>query len=157
MADWAKWLERLKDTAQPHCDGEVLAVGILQPPGGLGTTGLSQLSPLAAMIKARKGNEQAGGLAKANMVRNWKHALIAVTADKVYAFEAKPRGRGFTIKGHSGVWNRKDLEIGIEQQKMTAAVTIDIRSTGEHYELEATTIGPGVNKPLLEELAAAPV
>ncbi len=152
MADWAKWLERLKETAQPHCEGEVLAAGVLQPPGGLGTTGLSQLSPLAAAIKARKGNQQAGGLAKTSMFRNWKSALIAVTADKVYAFEAKPSGRGYKIKGHSGVWDRKDLKVAIEQKKMSAAVSIDVVSTGEHYELEATTMGPGVNKPLLEEL-----
>jgi hypothetical protein len=108
------------------------------------------------MIKARKSNEQAGGLARSSTFRNWKHALIAVTADKVYAFEAKPGRGGFKIKGQSGVWDRKDLAIGVEQKKMTAAVTIDVASTGEHYELEATTIGPGVNKPLLEELAAAP-
>jgi hypothetical protein len=156
MTKWDRWLENLKETAQPHCDGEVLAVGLLQPPGGLGTVGLGQLSPLAAMIKARGGNEAAGGLAKTSTFRNWKHALLAVTADKVYAFEAKPRGRGWKIKGQSGVWARADLKVELNPGKLATQVSIDVTTTGEHYDLEATTIGPGVNKLLLEVLAAAP-
>ncbi len=91
-------------------------------------------------------------VAKTSTFRNWKHAL-PVTADKVYAFEAKPSRRGFKLKGQSGVWNRGDLGVTVEQKKMTAAVAIDVKSTGEHYELEATTVGPGVNKPLLDVLA----
>jgi len=44
--------------------------------------------------------------------------------------------------------------VSMADRKLTRAVTIEIVSTGEHFELEATTVGSqGVNDPLFEELA----
>ncbi len=115
---------------------------------------LAQLSPLAAMIKNKRNNAKAGGLAKDRTFAGTKMAGIVLTADKVYAFSGKPGGRGWKIKDHLATWERKDLKIATEAGKLATKVTIDVTSTGDHYELEATTFADrGFTDAFLTELA----
>ncbi|MGQ0803326.1 MAG: hypothetical protein ACT4PI_05625 [Actinomycetota bacterium] len=148
------WVQKMKNTVQPHVPEPVLAVGMLQPAGTWGATGLGQLSGLAGMIEQRKANKSAGGLASGPIFKQTKMAVIALTADKVYAFSGKPGGRGWKIKDHLATWEQKDLKIATEAGKMATKVTIDVTSTGDHYELEATTFGDrGFTDAFLTELA----
>jgi hypothetical protein len=52
------------------------------------------------------------------------------------------------------VWNRPDLAIETTPGKLTTKVVIDVGSTGEHFEVEATTAGSsGLNDALLDAIA----
>ncbi len=135
------WVEKIKDTAQEHVSEPVEAVGILQPAGTWGTFGLEHISGVAAMFKARKANKAAGGLGKTSVWKGTKTALLAITAEKVYAFSAKPRGRTWKVQDQLGVWNRRDLEVETTPGRLSTRVVIDVVATGEHFELEATTAG----------------
>jgi hypothetical protein len=93
----ADWVQKMKDTMQPHVAEPVVAVGILQPAGSWGAFGAGMLSPLAGSILRRKADKKAGGLADSgdhfNPFKNVKMAMFALTADKLYAFSGKPGAR----------------------------------------------------------------
>jgi hypothetical protein len=147
------WVEKVNSTAQEHVSEPVVAAGILQPAGTWGAFGVEQLSPAVAMFKRRKVNKDAGGLAMSSW-KGTKTALLALTADKLYAFSCKQKGRGWKIQEQLGEWNRSDLRVGTEPGKLATKVIFDVVSSGEHYELEATTIGgSGINDALLAAIA----
>jgi hypothetical protein len=139
----ADWVQKMKDTMQPHVPEPVVAVGILQPAGTWGAAGVGVLSPLAGKIRQRKANKASGDLARGalgfNPFKNVKMAMFALTADRLYAFSGKPRGTNWKIGNELGAWSRDDLKIATEQGKLSTRVTMDVLSTGDHFELEATT------------------
>jgi hypothetical protein len=135
MTDWD---EKMKETVQPHVDEPVVAVGMLQPAGTWGAFGAGQLSGLAGTIMRKAANSKAGGLAK-NGAFSTKTAIVAVTQEKVYAFNGKPKGREWKVMDQVGEWDRSDLTITKTPGKLSTKVVIDVASTGDHYELEATT------------------
>jgi hypothetical protein len=148
------WLAKVNETAQEHVPEPVVAAGILQPAGTWAAFGLDQVSGVAAMIKRRKVNKDAGGLAKSSW-KGTKTALLAVTADKLYAFSCKQKGRsGWKIQEQLGVWDRADLKVETTPGKLSTRVVFDVEPTGEHYELEATTVSTAnFNEPFLAALA----
>jgi hypothetical protein len=146
------WVAKMKDTAQEHVPEPVIAVGMLQPAGTWGSFGLGYISPLARMIKQRGANNKTGGMAKVGAFKT-KMAMIAITADKVYAFNASPKGRNWKVQDQVGAWDRKDLAVTTEAGRLATKVQLDVASTGEHYELEATTVGSkGFHDAFLAEL-----
>jgi hypothetical protein len=148
------WDAKVKEIAQEQVPEPVQAAGILQPAGIWGTFGLDQVSGVAAMFKRRKANKDAGGLAKASW-KGTKTVLLAVGGEKLYAFAVKQKGRNWKIDGKLGVWNRSDLDVETTRGKLATKVIFDVVSTGEHYELEATTVGSaGFNDPFLAAIAA---
>jgi hypothetical protein len=147
-------VQQLKETFQPHVDEPVTAVGLLQPAGTMGSFGLAKLSPLAAMVKNKGVNEKAGGLAKTGVFTNTKLAAIVLTAGKVYAFRTKQKGYRWKVEEQLGAWDRKDVKFTVEQKKITSQVSIDVGSTGDHYELEAMTAGAkGFHDAFFAEIA----
>jgi len=147
------WVAKVNETAQEHVPEPVVAAGILQPAGTWGTFGLEKLSGAAAMFKRHKVNKNAGGIASTSW-KGTKAALLAVTADKLYAFAVKQKGRAWKVQDQLGVWSRSDLKVEATPGKLATKVVFDVESTGEHYELEATTIGSaGFNDPFLAALA----
>jgi hypothetical protein len=114
---------------------------MLQPAGAMGSFGLGRISPLAAMIKNKSVNDKAGGLAKTGVFTNTKSAAIVLTPSKVYAFRFKQKGMKFVVEDQLAAWDRKDVKFSVEQKKITSQVSIDVASTGDHYELEAVTAG----------------
>ena len=146
------WVETMKQTVQPHVPEPVLAVGLLQPAGSWGSMGLSRVSPLAGMIKRRSGNLAAGGLAR-NRAFSFKIGLFALTADRIHAFHAKPKSREWVVGNKVGEWARADLRITTVPGRLATRVVVDVPATGEHYELEATTVGSnGFTEAFLREL-----
>jgi hypothetical protein len=111
------------------------------------------VSGVASMFKRRSVNKNAGGLAKSSW-KGTKTALLAVTADKLYAFSCKQKGRsGWKIQEQLGVWNRSELEVETKPGKLATKVVFDHTPTGEHYELEATTVSTAnFNEPFLAAL-----
>ena len=148
------WVARVNETAQEQVPEPVVASGILQPAGTWGSFGLDQVSGVAAMFKRRKVNKDAGGFARTSW-KGTKTVLLAVTGDKLYAFAVKQKGRNWKVEGQLGKWNRSDLDVETIPGKLATKVVFDVQPTGEHYELEATTVGSaGFNDPFLAAIAA---
>jgi hypothetical protein len=135
----ADWVQQMKDQAQEHVPEPVVSVGILQPAGTWGAMGLGQMSGLAGMIGRKAANDRSGGMGK-NGAFSTKAAMIALTADRLYAFNVKPKGRGFKVVDEVGDWDRRDVKVFTSPGKLSTKVIFDVESTGAHYELEATTI-----------------
>jgi hypothetical protein len=66
----------------------------------------------------------------------------------------KQKGRsGWKIQEQLGVWNRSDLNVETTPGRLSTKVALDHVPTGEHYELEATTVSTAnVNEPFLAAL-----
>jgi hypothetical protein len=147
----ADWVQKMNDLVQPHVPEPVVAVGILQPAGTWGASGLRMLSPLAGMIKQRSANQAGGGLGKIGF--RTKMAVIALTDEKLYAFNGKPKSRSWKIEDQIGAWDRRVLRITTEKGRLSTKVVVDVTSTGDHFELEATTVmGRGFTDAFLTEL-----
>jgi len=149
------WGEKMtKEVVQPRVPEPVIAVGMLQPAGTWGSFGAGQLSGLAGTLMRRAANKRAGGLAKSGAFST-KTALLAVTEQRLYAFNAKPSGRSWKIVDEAGDWDRSDVTVTTTPGKLSTKVVFDVQSTGDHFELEATTAmgGDRINKPFLDELA----
>ena len=150
------WAEKLKETVQPHVPTPVVAVGMLQPAGTWGSFGVGYVSPLAGMIMRSKANKRAGGLTK-DTFTGTKIAMLAVTAERVYAFKAKPSGRNWKVQDQLGEWARNDLRVTATPGKLATKVVMDVVSSGDHFELEATTVGNAskeFQQPFLEALTS---
>ena len=135
----ADWVQQMKDQAQEHVPEPVVSVGILQPAGTWGAMGVGQMSGLAGMIARKAANDRSGGMGK-NGAFSTKAAMIALTADRLYAFNVKPKGRSFKVVSEVGDWDRRDVKVATTPGKLATKVVFDVESTGAHYELEATTV-----------------
>jgi hypothetical protein len=145
------WLQIMRDAAQPHCSEPVLAAALVQPRGSMGVVGLSQVSGLAAMFKAKDANKAAGGLGKTG-VMSFKYAVIALTEHTVVVCEAAPKGFGVKVKKKLAEWPRDDVAFAHEQKTMTKALVFDVTSTGDHYELEIpSTMDKGISDAFVAE------
>ena len=135
----ADWVQQMKDQAQEHVPEPVVSVGILQPAGTWGAMGVGQMSGLAGMIARKAANDRSGGMGK-NGAFSTKAAMIALTADRLSAFNVKPKGRSFKVVSEVGDWDRRDVKVATTPGKLATKVVFDVESTGAHYELEATTV-----------------
>lgn len=152
------WIGQMKNTAQEHVAEPVVAADVFQPAGSWAAFGLQQASALAGIAGRKRANARGGGIGKQGMFSS-KQALLALTADKLYAFNAVPRGTNLKVKDQVGVWRRADLAVTTEPKKMTTLVTFEVRSTGERFELEATTVGSSARRmhdEFLGELTKTP-
>ena len=153
MGKGLEWVDDARAVAQTQVDEPIVAVGFLQPGGTWGAFGVSKLNPFAGTAAQSDANKKAGGLAKAGGFKP-KMAMLAVTAANVHVFSAAPaRKRSVKVGDHLASWARDDLSVAVVPGRIATQLTIDIASTGERYELEATMIGGGFNDALLAELA----
>lgn len=152
MANSTDYVQVMRELAQPHVSDPVIAASVLQPASSMSNLGLGKISPLAGMLMKKRANKKAGGLAK-NSAFSSDQAFVVVTADRVYAFNSKIVGRERKVLDSVGNWDRNDLIVTKTPGRLTTKVTFDISSTGEHYELEATTMADqGVSTALLDAL-----
>ena len=131
--------EQTKANVQPHVEEPIIAVGVLQPAGTWGSIGIGSVSRIAGTLTRMASNKKSGGLGKRGEIKA-SMALVAVTEGKLYAFNAKPWGRSFKVQDPVGAWERSDLDVTTQKQTLSTKVVIDVKSTGGHYELEASTI-----------------
>ena len=143
------------DLVQPHVPEPVLAVGVLQPAGTWGNFGLSKFSPGAGIAGRRGINKKAGGLAKVGGMKAPKLACLAVTQDRVYALSMDTKRGGREVGELLATWERTDLKITTTPGKLATKVGLDVVSNGDHYDLEATTVGDyGMTTTFLDTLTA---
>jgi hypothetical protein len=149
-------VESIRAKVQAEVPEPVLATGMVQPAGTWGAAGLMSLTPAGGLLRQRSANKNAGALStRGAMFKTNRQTMLAVTDDKLYAFETKTGWGGVKILGTLATWNRSDLKIQTQPGKISTRIVID--HGDEHFELEATTAGArGWNDGLLAELAAHP-
>ena len=145
-----EWVDEARATVQAQIPEPIVAVGFLQPAGSWRSFGVGRLSPMSGTMMQGRANKKAGGLAKAGGFKP-KVAMLAVTADDIHVFSAAPKGRAVKVGDELASWRRDDLTLTTEPGRVSTKVTIDVGSTGERFELEATMIGGGFNDELLAE------
>jgi hypothetical protein len=149
----SEWPEKLRALAQEHIDEPVLAAGVFAPAGAVGSMGAGTLSPLTGMFRDRQVNKRSGGLGHHGTFK-LRQALIAVTADRVFGFNSKPKGRsGWQIVDHVATWNRRDVRVTVADARMTRMITFAIASTGQRYEFEMMKLAGTLNDALLDALS----
>jgi hypothetical protein len=152
MGTSMEWVDEARAAAQEQVPAPIMAVGFLQPAGSWGSFGASHASPIGGTLLQRRANRKAGGLSKAGGFKP-KVAMLAVTADEIYVFSAAPKkGSRVEVGEQLASWPRQDLAITVNPGRVATKVTIDVTSSGEHFELEATMIGGGFNDALLAEI-----
>jgi len=126
---------QLTDAVRDHVNGEELvAAGAFRRGGAAGSYAASKAGGglvYAAVALGRK--KKAGGLPQ--------QILLAVTPDRLYAFDTKMKGRaGFVVKKEVAVWERAGLRISSEQKMGLTNMTIESPAEGE----KATLVPIGV-------------
>jgi len=148
-----QWVEEARAAAQEQMADPIVAVGFLQPAGSWGSFGMSKFSGAAGTVAQSKANRKAKGLAKGGGFKP-KLAMLAVTADGITVFSAtNARGGKVKVGDLIAEWRRDDLTITTQPGRLATSVTIDVASTGDRFELEATMMGGGFNDALLAEIA----
>lgn len=146
--DFGKYQERYKAAVQEKLPGEeVLAVGMFYRSGTWGSAALAEFSGVAHLAARAIGKKKAGGLSQ--------NVIIAATPERIYAFNYAPRGTSIKVKGEEAVWNRAEIEVALENTKITQRITIESPGEEERVVLD-TNKGSGVemNLPLFELLGA---
>ena len=127
--------QHLDGAVRDHINGEELvAAGAFRRGGAARSMVASKAGGglvYAAIALGRK--KKAGGLPQ--------QVLLAITPDKVYAFESKTKGRqGFQVKKEVAVWQRAGLRISSQQKMGLTNMTIESPAEGE----KATLVPCGV-------------
>ncbi len=129
----AYWMSAYTQAAQPFCDEPLIAAHTFQAAGGFAAGIRSGL--LMGWLTRRDRRElkdRSGGLPDT--------MLLAVGPTKVYVFEYRTRGLSLALGPPVRVWHRLDLEVTTRVRRVASELTIDVVSTGEHHELESTSM-----------------
>ena len=151
MGRWDAQAEKQRAVIQAEVPEPCLAIGGLQPAGTWGSFGLTKMIPAAGMFKQHTSNQGAGPLSARKGMKMNHITYLALTADKLYAFDVQVKGRGIVVRDKLAEWNRSDVTVALVPGNLATRVVID-HTDGTHSELEATTMG-GYNDPLLNELS----
>lgn len=148
---YEKYREAQMMAVAPHVEGELLAVGVFSRAGTMGSFGLGKVSPLAGMIKRGVEKGKTDGLPQS--------FVVAVTAERVYVFDYKPRGTSIKVKDALRVWDRDQVYVHrtpIKVGAMSNTYQVELAGTGP-IDIESGKM-PGstteYNAPVLDLLAA---
>jgi len=151
MGRWDAMAERINATVQAEVPEPCVAIGALQPSGTYGAFGLGQLSGALGSARQHRAHQAAGGLSGRHGMKANRVTYIALSADRLYAFDASPTRSTIKVRGLLATWDRADVTVRLEPGRAATKVVFD-HADGGHYELEASTLSKH-NDPLLAELA----
>lgn len=142
-----KYRQRFAETAQPHVDEPILAVGQFQPKGSAGAAGMMMgVSGLGGMIMRSNAKKGAGGLPHVG--------LYALTATTLHVFDVKPKGFGVKIKSHAAAIPRASFTATRGSGAVTDQVTLQF-TDGATISLESISLGAGgFNDDIIDRLTA---
>lgn len=121
---------------QPWCDEPIVAAHTFQVAGGW-ASGVSQglIATLAGALFGRTPKhvrERAGGLPET--------VILALGRTKVFVFAYRVRRMDLLVEAPVRVWRRNDLMVETDVRRVASKLTIDVLSTGDHHELESTSM-----------------
>ncbi len=131
-----EWMAPTIEAVQPWCDEPLIAAGTFQVAGGR-ASGASQgiLGTLVGTVLRRTPKhvrERAGGLPDT--------VILAVGPTKVFVFAYRTRWSELFVEAPVRVWRRNDVVARSDVRTVASKVTIDVASTGDHHELESTSM-----------------
>lgn len=131
-----EWMAPTIEAVQPWCDEPLIAAGTFQVAGGW-ASGVSN-GLIGALVGAVWGRtpkhvrERAGGLPET--------VILAVGQTKVFVFAYRTKRLQLDVGPPVRVWRRDDLVVETDVRMVASKVTIDVTSTGDHHELESTSM-----------------
>ena len=135
-AELREWMAPTIEAVQPWCDDEVVAAGTFQVAGGWAsgvTSGLiGSLVGTVLRRTPRHVRERGGGLPDT--------VILAVGRNKVFVFTYRTRRLRLLVEPPVRVWRRDDLVVATDVRMVASKLTIDVTSTGDHHELESTSM-----------------
>lgn len=139
----AHWMWAYTQAAQPFCNEPVLAAQTFQAAGGF-SAGIRSGFLLGWLTRRdrRELKERSGGLPET--------VLLAVGPTKVFVFAYATRGLSLALAPPVRIWDRDDLEVTTQKRWVASKLTIDVFSSGEHHELESTSMTGRLGKMTLE-------
>jgi hypothetical protein len=140
----AEWSQKYRDLVAPHVNGEEVQAAAAFRRGGASASLVASKAQLGGIVYAAIklfNKKKAGGLPE--------RVMLAVTPEKLYAFNLGYKGRDTKIKEEVAVWERAGLRCDTEQRSGMTALTIESPAEGE----KATLVGVGVkDDPISQEL-----
>jgi uncharacterized protein YqcC (DUF446 family) len=136
------WMGPMIAAVQPYCDEELIAAHTFQAAGGWASGVLSGLVYRGLFWRTpRHVRERTGGLPE--MV------ILAVGPTKVFVFPYRTKRMQLDIGPPVRVWSRDDLRVTSKKRLVASKLTIDVSSTGDHHELESTSMTGRLGKMTL--------
>lgn len=144
-----KYRQKYRETAQPHIDEPIVAVGQFQPRGSTGAAGMmAGVSGLGGMVMKRNAKKNAGGLPHIG--------LYALTSSTLHVFDVKPKGFGVKIKSHAAAIPRDSFQASRGEGAVTDQVSLQLDDGGT-IALESVSIGAGgFNDEIIQQLVDGP-
>lgn len=127
------WMRPMIEAVQPWCDEPVIAAHTLQGAGGW-ASGISNGLLFGGLFSRapRHVRARAGGLPDT--------IILAVGATKIFVFPYKTKGMRLDVGPPVRVWRRDDVAARGDKRRVASKLTIDVQSTGDHHELESTSM-----------------
>jgi uncharacterized protein YqcC (DUF446 family) len=131
-----EWMAPTIAAVQPYCDEPVMAAATFQGAGGWasGASG-GLIGALAGTVLRRTPKDvraRAGGLPDT--------VILAVGPTKIFVFPYRTRWMRLIVGPPVRVWRRDDVEARTDVRMVASKLTIDVASTGDHHELESTSM-----------------
>lgn len=135
-AELRAWMAPTIEAVQPWCDDKIVAAGTFQVAGGWASAaGQGLLGALVGTVLRRTPKhvrERAGGLPDT--------VILAVGENKVFVFPYKTKRLQLDVTPPVRVWRRDDLVVESDVRMVASKLTIDVAPTGDHHELESTSM-----------------
>ena len=129
MKSVEQYVEIYRSAVQEQLPEEqVIAVGMLTPPGTMKSVLVGQASPLIGMIMRRKGKKASGGFPM--------NVLMAVTPTRLVTFGYKPKGTKIKVKDRLTEWPRRHVRVELGKGGISQRLHFTF-SDGQTIELDA--------------------
>lgn len=131
-----EWMAPTIEAVQPYCDEPLIAAATFQVAGGWAwAAGSGTIAALVGTIFGRTPKhvrERSGGLPDT--------VILAVGPTRVFVFPYRTKRMRLDTGPPVRVWRRNDLVARSDVRMVASKLTIDVRSTGDHHELESTSM-----------------
>jgi uncharacterized protein YqcC (DUF446 family) len=128
-----EWMGPMIAAVQPYCDETIIAAHTFQAARGWASGVLGGLLYRGPFPRPpRRVRERAGGLPET--------VILAVGPTKVFVFPYRTKRLQLDVGPPVRVWTRGDLRVTGKKRLVASKLTIDVESTGDHHELESTSM-----------------
>ena len=117
-----QWMESNRPRVEAKTGAPVLAYSTFYRTGSWGQMGMEHVSPLAKSAMKMIGKRKAGGLPP--------HFILALTADRLYAFKYKPRRDVIEVGDEVASWDRAAITASVAETSLTMRLTINSPADG---------------------------
>lgn len=141
-----EWMAPTIEAVQPWCDEPLVAAATFQVAGGWASgVGNGLLGALVGSVFRRTPKhvrERGGGLPDT--------VILAIGRTKVFVFSYRVKRLHLDVGPPVRVWQRDDVVARSDVRKVASKLTIDVTSTGDHHELESTSMTGRLGKITIE-------